>query len=230
MTITIPDNWSQVTISQFQELSTVDLNHKDYLLNVCSILVNKDPEELRGLDDVDFNQIVSKIEWTKDIPNEANFKQVINIDGQNYGLIKFSSLTNGEWIDLDSYIQDSITNLHKIFAILYREVIGGTADNLILAPYDTEDSEARANLFKDKLMIDNCYGALVFFSNIVNECTQTIQVYFHLLEKMRKIWKKQSQSRMKRWLMKESIKAGVGMPFFTKLQKENLLMSNRSAN
>lgn len=218
--IIVPDNWDEITIAQFQELSQVDLNDKDSVLNIISILIDKDPEEIRLYDEITFNDIASKVEWTSAMPDKANFKQVINIDGQNYGLVKFASLSVGEWIDLDEYLKAPIENIHKIFSIIYREVIGGTAEQLILAPYEVEGAHIRAELFKEKMYIDNCYGALVFFSSIVEESTKTIQVYFHLLMKMRKIWKKQSRTRMKKWLMKEAIKSGLGMISFTNLQKE----------
>ena len=216
--IQIPDSWAEVTISQFQELSLVDLEHKDAALNVVSILIDKDPEEIRKYDETTFNEITKAIEWTNEMPQAANFRQVIDIDGQKYGLIKFSSLTVGEWIDLDEYLKAPIENIHKIFAIMYREVIGGTAENLLLAPYDVDNAKERADVFQKQMIIDNCYGALVFFSSIVEESTKTIQVYLMLLSKMRKVWKKQSQTRMKKWLIRESIKAGLGTLSYTKSQ------------
>lgn len=229
-TIVIPDNWQQVSIGQFQELSDIPNDSADNILQTVSILIDIDPEEIRGYSIEEFNAIVSKLDWIKEIPNEANFKQVITVDGTNYALIKFAELTGGEWLDLDEYIKNPIGNLHKIMSIMYRELLGGKVDSLILAPYDTESANERAELFKQKMPVGDCYGALVFFSNIVSECSATIQVYFILLEKMRKVWKKQSQSRMKRWLMKEAIKSGIGMPFFTALQKGTLQKSNPSLN
>ena len=228
--VQIPDSWSEVTIAQFQELSTVDLEHKDAALNVVSILIDKDPELIRQYDETTFNEITKAIEWTNEMPQAANFRQVIEIDGQKYGLIKFASLTVGEWIDLDEYLKAPIENIHKIFAIMYREVIGGTAENLLLAPYDVDNAKERADVFQSKMIIDNCYGALVFFSNIVEESTKTIQVYLILVAKMRKVWKKQSQSRMKRWLVKESIKAGLGTISYTKSQKVAYSISKSSLN
>ena len=228
--IQIPDSWAEVTISQFQELSLVDLEHKDAALNVVSILIDKDPEEIRKYDETTFNEITKAIEWTNEMPQAANFRQVIDIDGQKYGLIKFSSLTVGEWIDLDEYLKAPIENIHKIFAIMYREVIGGTAENLLLAPYDVDNAKERADMFQKHMIIDNCYGALVFFSSIVEESTKTIQVYLMLLSKMRKVWKKQSQTRMKKWLIRESIKAGLGTLSYTKSHGVTFSISKNSLN
>lgn len=228
--LNVPDGWQDVTIGQFQELSNIDLEHKDAVLNAISILIDKDPEEIRQYDEVSFNEIAKAIEWTQEMPQAANFRQVIEIDGQKYGLIKFASLSVGEWIDLDEYLKEPINNIHKIFALMYREVLGGTAENLTLAPYDVENAIERSEVFQKSMKIDNCYGALVFFSSIVEESTKTFQVYLVLVSKMRKIWKKQSQTRMKKWLMKESIKAGLGMDFSTNLQKETFLKSKQLLN
>lgn len=162
-TIVIPDNWQQVSIGQFQELSDIPNDSADNILQTVSILIDIDPEEIRGYSIEEFNAIVSKLDWIKEIPNEANFKQVITVDGTNYALIKFAELTGGEWLDLDEYIKNPIGNLHKIMSIMYRELLGGKVDSLILAPYDTESANERAELFKQKMPVGDCYGALVFF-------------------------------------------------------------------
>lgn len=229
-TLTIPDDWGQVAIGQFQEISDIPNDSADNILQTVSILIDIDPEEIRNYSTEEFNAIVSKLDWIKEIPNEANFKQVITVDGTNYALVKFAELTGGEWLDLDEYIKNPIGNLHKIMSVMYRELLGGKVDSLILAPYDTESANERALVFKEKMPVGDCYGALVFFSNIVSECSATIQVYFILLEKMRKVWKKQSQSRMRKWLMKEAIKSGIGMPSFIALQKGTLQKSNQYLN
>ena len=103
--LNVPDGWQDVTIGQFQELSNIDLEHKDAVLNAISILIDKDPEEIRQYDEISFNEIAKAIEWTQEMPQAANFRQVIEIDGQKYGLIKFASLSVGEWIDLDEYLK-----------------------------------------------------------------------------------------------------------------------------
>ena len=40
--LNVPDGWQDVTIGQFQELSNIDLEHKDAVLNAISILITFD--------------------------------------------------------------------------------------------------------------------------------------------------------------------------------------------
>ena len=48
--ITIPESWSEVTISQLREILQLETNNKmKYAIEVASILSDTDPETIRGL-------------------------------------------------------------------------------------------------------------------------------------------------------------------------------------
>lgn len=51
MVITLPDNWSEVTLGQWQEIRTLpeDMTDMERLIEVCGILLDKDTEEIREL-------------------------------------------------------------------------------------------------------------------------------------------------------------------------------------
>lgn len=176
-TITTPDSWSEVNISQFQELSvTEDIFEK------IAILTDEDPEELKLMDVASFGRLTAALAWVHVLPNEDARKDVIVIDEIEYGFIdKLSSLSLGEWIDIENYLKDPIKNLHKLMAIFYRPLLTTLKDGTrITEDYDITQASNNANTFLTKMNVSDCYGSLVFFSLIANDCLKTIQAYFQV--------------------------------------------------
>ena len=188
-TITTPDSWSEVNISQFQELSvTEDIFEK------IAILTDEDPEELKLMDVASFGRLTAALSWVHILPNEDARKDVIVIDGIEYGFIdKLSSLSLGEWIDIENYLKDPIKNLHKLMAMFYRPLLTTLKDGTrITEDYDVTQASNNANTFLTKMNVSDCYGSLVFFSLIANDCLKTIQAYFQV-EILKNQLKKMSQ-------------------------------------
>ena len=188
-TITTPDSWSEVNISQFQELSvTEDIFEK------IAILTDEDPEELKLMDVASFGRLTAALAWVHILPNEDARKDVIVIDGIEYGFIdKLSSLSLGEWIDIENYLKDPIKNLHKLMAMFYRPLLTTLKDGTrITEDYDVTQASNNANTFLTKMNVSDCYGSLVFFSLIANDCLKTIQAYFQV-EILKNQLKKMSQ-------------------------------------
>jgi hypothetical protein len=176
-TITTPDSWSEVNISQFQELSvTEDIFEK------IAILTDEDPEELKLMDVASFGRLTAALSWVHILPNEDARKDVIVIDEIEYGFIdKLSSLSLGEWIDIENYLKDPIKNLHKLMAMFYRPLLTTLKDGTrITEDYDITQASNNANTFLTKMNVSDCYGSLVFFSLIANDCLKTIQAYFQV--------------------------------------------------
>lgn len=188
-TITTPDSWSEVNISQFQELSVTD-----DIFEKIAILTDEDPEELKLMDVASFGRLTAALSWVHVLPNEDARKDVIVIDGIEYGFIdKLSSLSLGEWIDIENYLKDPIKNLHKLMAMFYRPLLTTLKDGTrITEDYDVTQASNNANTFLTKMNVSDCYGSLVFFSLIANDCLKTIQAYFQV-EILKNQLKKMSQ-------------------------------------
>lgn len=226
-TINTPDDWSQVTLSQFVELSQLDVKDKNHSVMVASILTDVDSEEIKKYDTESFNRIMSALSWTNTLPDEAKFKKIITIDGVDYGLInKFSELSTGNWIDIEEYLKDYPKNIHKVLSILYRPLITAINDDYrVIEEYDTVSGEQRANLFFDKVCVQDVHGAVLFFCLIGNLSIKNMKTYLEaqLLEKeMREQMKK--KPKMKRLIN------GVGSAIFTRSQKEILRKLKMSLN
>ena len=188
-TITTPDSWSEVNISQFQELSVTD-----DIFEKIAILTDEDPEELKLMDVASFGRLTAALSWVHILPNEDARKDVIVIDEIEYGFIdKLSSLSLGEWIDIENYLKDPIKNLHKLMAMFYRPLLTTLKDGTrITEDYDVTQASNNANTFLTKMNVSDCYGSLVFFSLIANDCLKTIQAYFQV-EILKNQLKKMSQ-------------------------------------
>lgn len=210
-TITVPDSWADVSIGQFQEISAIDSESKNRALEIVSILIDQDIEDIRKYDLKSLNAILKAISWANDLPKEETWKNVIEIDGEEYGFInKLSDLTLGEWIDLEGYIEKPIENLHKIAGLFYRPIVHKYRNSILTEPYDTVSSEARADLFKEKMNVADMYGAMVFFCLIEKNCIKTIQDYFLIQTIMVKLSKKTNQRKKLGWLTKLKLKSGLG--------------------
>lgn len=172
--INIPDSWNQVTVNQYQLITNLK---KSTSINIISILTNQDEEIIKSLDINTITTIINHLGWTNTIDIKEVYKPIIKIDNKEYGFIsKLTSLTAGEWIDLEYYIGDLNNNIHNIFSILYKPLITAYSDSdRLLENTDSEETQRRAELFKEKAMIGDLYGALVFFYLIVKESTTTIQ-------------------------------------------------------
>lgn len=205
-TITVPDSWNEVTVSQFQEINSIPLESKSRALEIISILINEDIEEIRKYDMQSLNRIVAALGWCDELPNDKEFDQTLTINDITYNMVKMSSFSVGEWMDLEQYFEDPINNLHNILGVFYR-------DNDL--PYNTTTSEQRANIFREHVNVGQVYGTVVFFCNIERSCIQTIKVYFQLEMMKLEMSQKQKQKKISFWQRLRRSKSGDGTPTYT---------------
>lgn len=166
-TIKLPDSWNEVTLGTYQEIASIETtDNTQKWIEIISILSNADPEKVKHMDVTAFTKAVNHLGWILALPDDKMFKEELTINGVSYKFKeRLESLTIGEWIDLESYIEETNHNLHKTFAVLYSD--------------GSDSFEKRVQLFKDNIMIGDVYGALVFFSLIGKESIMTIKDYLH---------------------------------------------------
>jgi len=95
--ILIPQGWNEVTIEQLQELQTLKKTDEDYDVQLISILCDVDPDLVARLTVSTYSTILMNLGWINRLPAEASYKPIIKVNGEEYGLVKMSSFTNGEW-------------------------------------------------------------------------------------------------------------------------------------
>lgn len=167
--LTLPDGWHEVKIGQYQEIVSIETTDTTRRwVEIIAILSNEDPEKVKLMDLPNFTKAITHLSFITTLPDEKMFKEELNINGVTYTFQeRLQDLTNGEWIDIESYIENSNHNLHKIFAILYSDG----------SEYTGKSLDSRAKLFQDNMNIQDCYGALLFFSLIGKESIMTIKDY-----------------------------------------------------
>lgn len=205
MIVKVPDSWDEVSIGQFQEIAELSKESKDHSLTIASILLDKDPEEIRKYDPRSSEKIVNHLSWIGSYPNEGEYKQSLFIDDVEYRLIEnLNGFSGGEWWDMEEYLLDFNANIHLIFAMLYRPL------NDV---YNNVECKKRAELFQDKIMIGDVYGSLVFFSLVVIKSIPLIQDYLATNRKttQEKPKKKSWKGLLKKLKRERSILSGTGI-------------------
>jgi hypothetical protein len=109
-----------------------------------------------------------------EVQKEGEFVKTFTLNGIKYGFHpNLNNLSVGEWIDIDNYQKDSISNAHKLMSILYRPIIKQVKDNYEIEPYDgTKNAELMlevdSSIFK---------GMMLFFWNLSKELIQGSDTY-----------------------------------------------------
>lgn len=169
LTLTLPDSWAEVNLDKFMEISSFQMSSNlQKVIDTIAVLSDTDSDIIRRLPGGEITRIAEALLWTRELPTEGQFKPIITIDGVDYGFVpKLSDMSVGEWIDIEEYSRDISLNLHKIFAVLYRPLIVALNDKWRrIEDYETVSADMRANIFREKMMISDVYGAMLFFSLI----------------------------------------------------------------
>ena len=195
-TIKLPDSWAEITMRQFQELESTES-----IVEKISILADEDPELIKKIDLKSYKKISEALNWIHTLPEEKECSEII-IDENKYNLIRLSSLSLGSWMDIEHYGKDPVNNLHKLMAIFYRPE--GEAE------YDSETAIKRAELFLDKMSVNDAYGTLVFFSLIEKKCLTTIKVYFQVQTLIQEMIRKPKLNGLSEKQKKRKQKSGAG--------------------
>jgi hypothetical protein len=215
--IKVPDSWEEVTIETLQELNNANNVHEK-----IAIIIDQDPEDIRKYDTATIARLSNALGWIHEMPKEDSLKNVIEIDGIEYGLLdKFSDLLYGEWMDIEEYCKEPIENIHKLMAMFYRPLLTTLKDGTrILDEYNVKEAHERAETFRKKMKVSECYGALVFFSLIEKRCLVTIQAYFQVeIIKMQAMKERQKQKERLESQKRKGLLSGVGGHLRTLLQK-----------
>ena len=163
--LTIPDNWSDITIGTYQEYVKIQQgkgSEKNKIVKSLSLLCNTTPFVVKKMaykDLLEIMEIIKKMIDTE--PDKEKFRKVFKFKDEEYGFCpNLSNITTGEYIDLESYCKEPIENLHTIMSILYRKVNFSRGDRYSIEDYNPD--EFKEELFKDCPM-DIALSSLGFF-------------------------------------------------------------------
>ena len=163
--LTIPDNWSDITIGIYQKYVKIQEgkgSEKNKIVKSLALLCGTSPFVVKKMAYKDLLEIMAIIKKMIDTePDKEQFRKVFEFNGEEYGFCpNLSNISTGEYIDLESYCKEPIENLHTIMSILYRKITFKRNERYAIEEYNPD--EFKEELFKDCPM-DIALGSLGFF-------------------------------------------------------------------
>jgi hypothetical protein len=164
----IKTKWSEVTIGQYQELTSIQTdNEVSLFIERLSILTDRDPAEIRALGLREFQNFQKQLAFlSQEVGSEVVLK--FELDGVKYGMIPdLNFITAGEWIDAENWKSEPIDNLHLYAALIFRPIVKEVGDDYYIEEHKSHGFVKRSELFREKLSIEIVNGAVLFFSSFV---------------------------------------------------------------
>ena len=182
--LTIPDNWSDITIETYQKYVKIQEgkgSEKNKVVKSLALLCNTTPFVVKKMDYRDLLEIMSIIKTMIDTePKDEEFRKTFMFKKEEYGFVpNLSKLSTGEYIDLETYCKEPIENLHIIMSILYRKITFKRNERYAIENYDPD--EFKEELFKDCPM-DIALSSLGFFLTLGSVLAKTSQRFLQVQE------------------------------------------------
>lgn len=172
MKITLPTDFSEVTVSQYKRLWKVYEHEKEpyeAVRRAIETLCDLDHGALQQAHWGSIEEAAEKIGWLMQEPDvltlKMPLKQKVKLRGIKYGFVPdWSRLTVGEFADIETYTQQGLFDkLEKILSVLYRPICKEKGDSYEIEKYEVSKRRQEAMLH---LPMDVAIGAMVFFCNI----------------------------------------------------------------
>jgi hypothetical protein len=167
----VKKSWNDISVEEWLDLERLKSNEYTfwvYQLERLSILceVDSDDDYFDDLDIEDINELIKEAAFLDTPPNKNHKTEIAE-----YKLINLNKITNGEWIDLDTYLtKDFLNNYTKILSILYRKIKVNEWGYVEYEPYNY-DINTRSLDF-EFININEVYGVIEYLldwrSNILN--------------------------------------------------------------
>ena len=157
--MSLPKQWSDITLEQFIEISEIDKDQgaNGYNSDLLAIVTDMSYDEIDELDLDELIKMVAQFKWALSQPSKQYKHELLGMK-----IKPLSKLCLFEYIDLDYYFNNNYhTNLDKICAILYRQTKVNEWGEVVLETYDY-DINVRAEKFLD-LPITEVYGIVAEF-------------------------------------------------------------------
>jgi hypothetical protein len=215
MKIELPENQSEITLGQFQELAKLnertDLDLFEYSKRKVKIFTGLSYVKISAMKQTDLEEIINQIDTA--LNEEAKFQPLFKMNEIEFGFIpNFDDIKANEYFDLSTYDRE-IETLHKLMAILFRPVKFKTLGKYEIVRYKGTKEHAE-EMKQMPLSIVN--GALFFFLNLAKDLSNYIQKSINQEQEKRK--------------QSGTLKSGDGMPRFTEWLKGSFGSLKRSVN
>ena len=176
----IPKTWSDLTIGQFQKLTSVQHGIYDFAVEqeiaVLSVLTELTTEQLESMPKIRLVEMARATDFIKQ-PISEKLNKRFKIKGRVFDVqFKAEQITAEQFIILNKYTENEATttdNLHYILAVLTNERTGIWGK---LKSFDF-DFEGKALLFQEYLSIDKAFAPSVFFCEVYKSWLGVTETY-----------------------------------------------------
>jgi hypothetical protein len=176
VSITVPNNWSAVTLKQYlalkKDMDAYEGEAEAVLACMFHHLCHFPVEYIQGLDMATYNSIVRDMtSFLADV--ELPLQKFITIGDKEYGFEpNLSQMSYGSYVDIAKYENMEINEKWaEIMSILYRPIIKKTGKLYDIEPYE---AKIDGKPFMDVTM-DVHFGAIFFFVTLLKDLSTFIQ-------------------------------------------------------
>ena len=213
--VKVPENLSEITLGQYQKYLKIQDGDNDEMMIAQKMIEIFCDVELK---------YVTKMRW-KDVQEitltlsnmfdeDSKFTKMFTLDQVQYGFIpNLDEITFGEFVDLDTYLQDW-QQMDKAMSVLYRPI-----DINVRGRYNIKEYDGTMNEHIKDMPLSVALGAVFFLLNLGKELSQVMMDYLD-----KGVLKDHLQ--VKEGLMQN----GIGIHQFTQQLKETLKDLNISQN
>ena len=186
--LSIPTSWNDISIGMYQDFVAINKKkdkEEEKIINIVCCLCKVERDKLERFKYKDLKYIADKLISLLDTEmDKEKLVKKVDFNGAKYGLIpNFSTISLGEFVDIESYCSDTHNNLHKIMSIMYRPITKEGGTRYTIEEYKPD--EFKEDLFKS-FPIWVSMSALSFFFHLGKKLKLALLKY-SLREQERKI-------------------------------------------
>ena len=211
----VPENLSEITLGQYQKYLKIQQGDNDEMFiaqKMIEIFCNVELKYVTKMRWKDVQEITLSL--TNMFDEDSKFTKMFTLDQVQYGFIpNLDEITFGEFVDLDSYLQDW-DQMDKAMSVLYRPV-----DINVRGRYNIKEYDGTLNEQLKEMPLSVALGAVFFLLNLGKELSVVMMDYLD-----KGVLKDHLQ--VKEGLMQN----GIGIHQFTQQLKETLRSLNISPN
>ena len=211
--VKVPENLSEITLGQYQKYLEIQEGDNDEMFiaqKMIEIFCNIELKYVTKMRWKDVQEITLTLSNMFD--EDSKFTKMFTLDKVQYGFIpNLDEITFGEFVDLDTYLQDW-QQMDKAMSVLFRPV-----DINVRGRYNIKEYDGSMNEHLKEMPLSIALGAVFFLLNLGKELSQVMMDYLD-----KGILKDHIQ--VKEGLMQN----GIGIHHFTQQLKETLKSLNIS--
>jgi hypothetical protein len=165
--VSIPADYSSISVKQYVDYHSAK-NDIDKLVSISNLLKEQ-------AEQIPFQHLPTLLGAFEDtLTNEsAKFFETITIKDKDFGFIPdLYSISMGEYADISTWASDVSTNIVKIMGTLYRPIDKRVGSKYTIVAHNKASREMVQD-YVEQMTLEQFNGALLFFSTLLNELSNT---------------------------------------------------------